>query len=170
VNLDPPAGQSNVSCHISNLGNMWICSWRPGGLGQCDLWRIRFSDGRFTEAAHQRDLNSNASDCTAVPGPDEAYVVLRSNRPGGFGNGDLYVSFADGKGGWTAPRNLGPAINTPDWEDAPSLSPDNKYLFFSRSTSGDQNIYWVSVSAFLPDPNGAGSQLRQPGATTEGSR
>jgi hypothetical protein len=145
VNLNPPDSQSNVSCHISSLGNMWICSWRPGGFGRCDLWRLRFSEGQFTEPTNQRDLNSNASDCTAVPGPNEEYVVLRSNRPGGFGNGDLYVSFADGKGGWTALMNLGATINTSDWEDVPSLSPDNKYLFFSRNTSGDSNIYWVST-------------------------
>jgi hypothetical protein len=167
VNLDPPNAQSNLSCHVSSLGNMWICSWRPGGLGQCDLWRIRSEGGRFTEAANQLSLNSNASDCTAVPGPDEKYVVLRSNRPGGFGNGDLYIGFADGKGGWTAPKNLGPAINTADWEDAPTLSPDNKYLFFSRTTSGDKNTYWVDVKAFLPDPNDTKPNLRQSSGETE---
>ena len=153
VNPDPPNSQSNVSCHISSLGNMWICSWRPGGLGQCDLWRLRFADGQFKEAKNQLDLNSNASDCTAIPGPNEEYIVLRSNRPGGFGNGDLYIGFADGKGGWTAPKNLGPTINTSDWEDAPTLSPDGKYLFFTRVTSGEGKIYWVSVKAFLPDQN-----------------
>jgi len=37
----------------------------------------------------------------------------------------------------------------------PLLSPDHRYLFFSRDdTSTDENIYWVRVEAFLPDPNG----------------
>ncbi len=151
VNLKPDAN-GNVGCDISSLGNMWICSWREGGLGQCDLWRLRFEDGQFTEPKNQLALNSDASDCAAVPGPDEKYVILRSNRPGGIGNGDLYIAFADGKGGWTSPKNLGPAINTPDWEDAPSLSPDGKYLFFSRNVAGEGSIYWVSVQAFLSDP------------------
>jgi hypothetical protein len=158
VNTAPDAA-NNVSCKISSLGNMWICSWRPGGLGQCDIWRLHGSDGQFSEPATPTILNSRGSDCTAVPGPDEQYVVLRTNARGGFGQGDLFISFADGSGGWTTPRNLGPTINTANWEDAPYLSPDNKYLFFTRSSEQGGNLYWVSVGAFLPDPNGPISNL-----------
>jgi hypothetical protein len=158
VNTAPDA-TNNVSCKVSSLGNMWICSWRPGGLGQCDIWKLRGADGQFSEPTTPTILNSKGSDCTAVPGPDERYVVLRTNARKGFGQGDLFVSFADGSGGWTKPRNLGPTINTANWEDAPYLSPDNKYLFFTRSSDQDGNLYWVSVGAFLPDPNGPISNL-----------
>ena len=145
--------QSAWSCHVSSLGNLWICSWRPGGSGRCDLWRIQFQNGRFAEATNLRNLNTAGFDCHPVPGPKEAYVVYSSDRPGGFGRTDLYVSLADGHGGWTAPRNLGPAINSSNGEVSPDLSPDYKYLFFARETSTDADIYWVSVRAFLPDPN-----------------
>ena len=31
----PVSSSSNDwSCHVSNLGNMWTCSWRSGGVGQ----------------------------------------------------------------------------------------------------------------------------------------
>ncbi len=146
--------QGAPSCSISSLGNMWICSWRTGGVGQCDLWRIQSANGQFTEATDLRSLNTTASDCYPVPGPDEAYVIWQSDCPGGFGGIDLYISLADGHGGWTAPRNLGPIINSSRSEGGPSLSPDYRYLFFNRETSNDSNIYWVSVKAFLPDPNG----------------
>jgi hypothetical protein len=149
------------SCHISSLGNMWVCSWRPGGLGRCDLWRIRSVDGQFTEATDLRSLNTSGPDCYPVPGPNEAYVVFASDRPGGFGRTDLYVSFADGHGGWTAPRNLGPTVNSSDHDSSPYLSPDHKYLFFARETSTEADIYWVSVEAFLPDPNGPKPNLDQ---------
>jgi hypothetical protein len=89
-----------------------------------------------------------------MPGPGEEYVVWNSNRPGGFGGTDIYISFPDGQGGWTEPRNMGAAINSSGNDGSASLSPDQKYLFFCRETSGDSNIYWVSVGAFLPDPNG----------------
>ncbi len=155
VNINPSGLNGSASCHISSLGNMWMCSWRPGGRGACDLYRIRSSEGQFTDAQNQLDLNSNSYDCAAVPGPNEEYVVLMSGRPGGFGAVDLYVSFADGLGGWATPRNLGPTFNTSGSEDSPCLSPDYRYLFFSRANSaGERNIYWVSVTAFLPDPNG----------------
>ena len=42
-----------------------------------------------------------------MPGPNEDYVVFNSDRPGGFGGGDLYISFADGQGGWTATAEPG---------------------------------------------------------------
>ena len=106
------SSQAEWSCHISTLGNMWICSWRSGGVGGCDLWKVLYENGRFTQAVDLRDLNTTSSDCGPAPGPNEDYIVFMSGRPGGFGNADLYVSLNDGEGGWTAPRNLGPTINT----------------------------------------------------------
>jgi len=44
---------------------------------------------------------------------------------------------------------MGPRINTPEWEMAPSLSPDGKYLFFTRrkafQTDAPSQILWVSI-------------------------
>jgi hypothetical protein len=170
--LPAPANspQPGWSCHLSSLGNLWICSWRPGGLGRCDLWRIRSVGGKFTEAENLRNLNTTGFDCYPVPGPNEDYVVYSSDRPGGFGRNDLYVSFADGHGGWTAPRNLGPTINSSNHDSSPYLSPDYKYLFFARETSTDADIYWVRVEAFLPDPNGPKSKSRQTIGMMEGSK
>jgi hypothetical protein len=154
--ISPPQGE--WSCHISSLGNLWFCSWRPGGIGKCDLWFARPVDKQFKEAINLRDLNTSSFDCGPVPGPNENYFVWSSDRDGGFGKSDLYVSFADGQSGWTAPKNLGPTINTSGGETGPYLSPDQKYLFFSRcdaskGDSEDEDIYWVSVEAFLRDPN-----------------
>jgi hypothetical protein len=152
-----PASSSSqdYSCHISSLGSLWTCSWRAGGVGGCDVWRISFADGQFREAADIRIVNATADDCQPVPGPNEDYVIFHSSRPGGFGGVDLYISFANGQGGWNAPRNLGPIVNTSKNDLVPYISPDHKYLFFCRQdTSADENVYWVQVEAFLPDPNG----------------
>ncbi len=147
--------QAEYTASISTLGNLWICSWRSGGLGGCDVWRVSCGDGQFQEATNLRLLNAPNNECAPMPGPNEEYVLFNSDRPGGFGGGDLYISFADGQGGWTAPGNLGSTINSARSEWGPSLSPDHKYLFFSRDDpSGDSSLYWVRVEAFLPDPNG----------------
>jgi hypothetical protein len=63
--------------------------------------------------------------------PDQAMIIFSSGRPGGYGNSDLYVSFRREDRSWTAPQNLGPAINSPYQEYCPSVSPDGKYFFFS---------------------------------------
>jgi len=86
---------------------------------------------------------------------NEDYIIFNSNRPGGYGGLDLYISFANGSGGWTTPQNLGPNINSSGNDDSPYLSPDYKYLFFARTNSaGEEDIYWVDVRALgVPEPS-----------------
>ena len=82
--------------------------------------------------------------------PDESYLIFISNRKGSLGGGDLYISFHDTNADtWTEPINMGDPINTDKEERFPGLSPDGKYLFFTRLTrSGfpdfDHDIFWVS--------------------------
>ena len=83
--------------------------------------------------------------------PDESYLVFASRRPPSHGGADLFVSFRQKDGSWGTPANLGDAINTPDYEFCPMVTPDGKYLFFSRrvgdtwetTTAGD--VYWVDA-------------------------
>ncbi|MBC7896558.1 MAG: PD40 domain-containing protein [Cytophagaceae bacterium] len=71
--------------------------------------------------------------------PDESWLVFGSARAGGHGDSDLYISERRGAN-WSTPRNLGPAVNTPLSEFAPSVSPDGKTLFFTRMRRGaDRN-------------------------------
>jgi hypothetical protein len=153
VKLDAPVSSSvgDWSCTISSLGNMWICSWRSGGAGQCDLWWLEPSDGNFINPTNI-SFNTSYNDCNPVPGPNEDYLLFNSSRPGSYGDMDLYISFPDEQGGWTTFRNLGPTINT-SWADAcPCISPDHKYLFFSRQTSSsDSDIYWVDIRALFSE-------------------
>jgi hypothetical protein len=144
--------QDEWSCRISDLGNAFLCSWRPGGSGSCDLWKVQCEDGNFTTAAPLNINTAAYSDCQPVPGPNEEYVIFNPySLPGSFGNGDLYISLADGRGGWTLPQNLGPTINTSMHDICPYISPDNKYFFFSRQLSStDANIYWVDICALFP--------------------
>jgi len=73
--------------------------------------------------------------------PDENYMILRSNRPGGYGDLDGYISYRKNDGTWTNPKNLGPFINTTGVDDAGDISPDGKFVFLTR----DNEIYWASA-------------------------
>lgn len=57
-----------------------------------------------------------------------------SDRPGGFGAGDIWVSHKTSTGAWEPPENLGPAINTSGEEKTPFIHTDSQTLYF---TSGD---------------------------------
>lgn len=60
---------------------------------------------------------------------------------------DIHVCFKTKDGGWSKPINLGSAVNSNFTETCPSLTPDGKYLFFSRynEEGGLSNIYWAST-------------------------
>ena len=62
-----------------------------------------------------------------------------------LGEEDLYISLKDSAGNWTAPRNLGPTINTAGFEISPFLSQDKKRLYFSSNGHGgygDADIFY----------------------------
>jgi len=73
--------------------------------------------------------------------PDESYIIFDSERDGGFGKGDLWVSFRQPDGTWGDAINLGNKVNRPGNESIPHLTPDGKYLFYTSN----RDIYWVST-------------------------
>jgi tetratricopeptide (TPR) repeat protein len=60
-------------------------------------------------------------------------IYFASNKPGGYGGTDLYVTRLLPNGDWGEPQNLGPTINTIYDEDFPVLSNDGKILYFSSN-------------------------------------
>ncbi|MDF2456025.1 MAG: peptidoglycan-associated lipoprotein [Cytophagaceae bacterium] len=63
--------------------------------------------------------------------PDGKTLFFSSNKPGGFGGQDIYVSKKDAKGEWGIPVNLGSYLNTEYDDESPFLDTDGKTLYFS---------------------------------------
>ena len=77
---------------------------------------------------------------------DEKVFVFSAESYGSFGVEDLYVSIKM-NGEWSEPKNLGASINTQFQELSPSISADNRTLFFSsngRKGNGSFDIYSCS--------------------------
>lgn len=75
---------------------------------------------------------------------DESYLLFSSDRNGGVQG--LFISFRLPDGSWTEAYDLGEAINTKRGERFPYVSPDGKYLFFTRWHGIDnEDIMWVSA-------------------------
>ena len=71
---------------------------------------------------------------------------------------NLYLTLRRPDGTWTAPRSMGPGINSEYYEHGARISPDKKYLFFTRSTGWNlgplcdtSDIYWVELKEYLPE-------------------
>ncbi len=63
-------------------------------------------------------------------------IYFTSDRPGGFGGTDLYVTHLNNDGSWQTPVNLGPTINTSAHEDQIWVSRDEHTMYFNRTPSG----------------------------------
>jgi hypothetical protein len=136
-------------------GSLYFTSTRPpGGPGRSNLYRAaRQADGSFAEPVLiGPPVASESGIGDTYVAPDESYMILSSRRPPGFGNGDLFVSFRQQDGSWGEPVNLGDRINTEATEFCPMVTPDGRYLFFSRlyggsweaATGGD--VFWVDAA------------------------
>lgn len=73
---------------------------------------------------------------------DESIMILKSIRPEGFGQNDLYISYRKSNRGWTNPKNLGNTINTAGDETAGDITPDGLYMTYGSN----KDLYWVSTS------------------------
>lgn len=120
-----------------------------GNYGPFYIFRSRFENGKYHKPeALPSCINSTApQNWTPYIAPDDSYLIFSSSRAGGFGQGDLYISFHKvNTDTWSEPINLGEPINTRAQERLPGISPDGKYLFFTRWTPDqDQDIFWVSA-------------------------
>ena len=68
---------------------------------------------------------------------DGLSLYFSSDRPGGYGGFDIWVShrvMVDDP--WGEPQNLGPNVNTPSVENSPALSPDGRRLYFQSDRPG----------------------------------
>lgn len=73
---------------------------------------------------------------------DESFIIFNHR-------GDIYVAFRNTENKWGEPIKLEAPISSSEFgESCPCLSPDEKYIFFSRynDTNDKSDIYWVSSS------------------------
>jgi len=134
-------------------GSLYFNSDRDGTERIYRAWRR--PDGGFDQpqkVALAIKSEDGAGDlCLA---PDGSYLIMTPTLPGGRGRGDLHVSFRQPNGSWGELINLGDRVNTAAHEWCPMVTPDGKYLFFSRyfgkfgkdwGDGGDGEVYWVDI-------------------------
>jgi peptidoglycan-associated lipoprotein len=114
---------------------------RGQGFAGLNIYFTRFQDDRWS-APVQLSISSQFDDRMPSVSVDGEWLVFSSNRPGGYGGDDLYLSRRDVKTGkWSVPVNAGPAVNTAHNETSPSWSVDRGTLFFSSDRPGGIGHY-----------------------------
>lgn len=90
------------------------------------------------------NVNSDANETHACISPDGNFLYFSSDREGGFGKRDIYVSRKLPNGKWGKAQNLGSVINTPYDETIPFIHNDNRTLYFTstgHNTIGGADIF-----------------------------
>lgn len=105
----------------------------------------RQNGARFGPANAVSELNdATANDIQPNVRADGLEVVFSSNRSGTAGAQDIWVATRRTLSArWSAPVNVGSAVNTTAAETRPSLSQDGRQLLFGRAPSpeGSSDIY-----------------------------
>jgi hypothetical protein len=133
-------------------GVLYFNSARRSGLGGLDIYSAQQNgDGFAAPQVLPAPLNSSASEGDFTLSRDGRTALFWSDRPGGLGEGDIYVSRRTGSG-WSPPVNLGAPVNSAAFDFTPSLSADERWLVFSsmRKVDGaDQksDVYRIRVGA-----------------------
>ena len=141
-------GKQNISS-LSVAGDgvtavLGICNRPDGILESCDIYQAELSAGKIDNIVDLgRPINSEWWEGQPSISQDGQLLFFASDRKGGKGGIDIYMSSKTGEGKWSEPVNL--SFNTSGNELSPFIARDNQTLYFSanrlRDGQGGYDIY-----------------------------
>lgn len=164
--INGPGSETNSS--IAADGTLYFAV--SEAQGPRNLMRARATpDGHAMREPLPAPINSDADESNHWIAPDQSYLLFLSNRAGGIGENDLYISFRDGNG-WRAPRNLGAPVNRPGASGVftPFVDAGGRKLYFAERRSGldplpERALDAAGLEAYLRAPgNGQGDLYVMP--------
>ena len=164
VNLGPPVNGSawDGSPSISTDGLELYFNSSRGGYGKGDTWvtrRATINDPWGEPVNLGAVVNSSEDENLPFVSADGLSLFFRSERPGGYGSGDIWVTRrATINDPWGEPVNLGPTVNSSGTDGGPSISADGfTFYFYSDRPGGFGGTdLWQAPIIPIVDFNGDG--------------
>lgn len=149
LNEEPQKGAINISQDGEWL--IFAGNFSGKGYGDFDLYISYNTPKGWSEPINLgENINTEFWESSPSLSPDKNALYFSSNRPGGYGGSDIYVSYRSPNGKWSPAQNMGPLINTKGDEQAPFIHADNNTLYFTSNGLpgyGGSDIYVVRKDA-----------------------
>ncbi len=172
-NIGPPISKKDGEQEIIGLSAtgeiMLLYYTNLKGVG--DIYSTTTDKNKSFKPADKLDENINsakAEEIAACISTEGSILYFASNREGGFGGTDLYLSRKLPNGNWGPAQNMGAEINTPYDEDFPNVSADGKVIYFSsngHTTMGGYDIFKAELSPetkLFSNPKNVGYPINTP--------
>ena len=135
------------ACSMSADGRTLVfasCN-RKDGVGSCDIY-VSYKEGEDWSVPTNMGKKVNAAGWDSEPSisADGKTVYFSSERSGGYGREDIYVTHKQENGSWGAAKNIGPVINTEGREVSSFIHASGSTLYFStnnRPGMGEMDVY-----------------------------
>lgn len=146
---------------LSSSGKVMImAAQRRDSEGSKDMYvSFRKSDGSWTNPRSiGANLNTAGSETSPFLAADDKTLYFSTNGLPGHGSHDMYMTrrLDDTWTRWSNPENLGPQLNTSDWDAYYSLPASGEYVYFvsyKKGGMGDADIYRSPLPPSLrPEP------------------
>lgn len=125
--------------HIKEVGEIYLSKRKGKNFGA----RVKLG----------KAVNSESLETSATMNTEGDILFFASNRPGGLGGTDIWMSRKLPNGDWGEPQNLGPSLNTPYNEDFPNMLPDGKTLYFASQGHKGMGGYDIFSSVYDSEKN-----------------
>lgn len=137
---------SDVDLTMTPDGQVLVLSMvRSDGEGMKDLFVSFYVRNNVWSAPRHMGsvLNTGFQETSPHISPDKRYIYFSSNRPGGIGGQDIYVSerlnYSWVK--WSDPQPVAGDVNTVFDESQPYFDPEVNYLYFTSKRDGSSDIF-----------------------------
>jgi OOP family OmpA-OmpF porin len=161
INTENNEGTSTISADGRTL-IFTSCKGRQG-FGSCDLYISYKTGEEWSEPVNLGPaVNSRSWESQPALSADGRALYFVSNRQGGKGGNDIYVSTRNAEEEWSRPENLGAPINTSFDEISPFIHANNQSLYFASNGHTGMGGYDLFVAEQL-DGDGSWQEPRNLG-------
>lgn len=139
VNIGKPINTANGNALCAALPDgqtlMVMNKYLPNGGSENGIsLSVKTTKGwSFPQAINVQDYYNDSKTGEYALAADGKTILMTIERKDAVGDKDIYVSFQQEDGSWSAPMNLGADINTADAEISPFIAADGRTIYFSTT-------------------------------------